>query len=213
MASSGFCACACGRPCSGPGLAWTPPGGWYGLEGRVRAEGGLNPRARRSSWLWIDSQMTAFVYGKAGGGGLLRVLGCLPKSPRSTRWVEDRATDLKHGVFCHSPSSLWFWTPSEMVSRLRTNARWSGRVVTKGVEGRSALVARSYAVSAGISARNHPPNRQNSRTRWCLRKGCNPEPRFSGLWVTLVALGPSDVTKTIVFRASRDTPPFSPQPM
>jgi hypothetical protein len=42
------------------------------------------------------------------------------------------------------------------------------------------LVARSYRVSAGIPSRPPPPpNRKNSCTRLCLRKGCNPEPRLS----------------------------------
>jgi hypothetical protein len=35
-----------------------PPGGCYGLEGRVRAGGGLNPRVKRSSCSWIDCQIT-----------------------------------------------------------------------------------------------------------------------------------------------------------
>jgi hypothetical protein len=53
MARSGFWACS-GRPCSGPRLAWTPPpGGCYGLEGRVRDGGGLNPRAKTVE-LFVD---------------------------------------------------------------------------------------------------------------------------------------------------------------
>jgi hypothetical protein len=146
-----------------------------------------------------EQEEKGFVCGKAGGGvGPLRVLGCLPKLPRFMRLVEDRVTGLRRVLAV----SLVFVVLDPMPNDLETpNEDALECPVRNERRGRSPLARGQKILRLGGDA--WPPNRQISRTRLRLKKRCNPEPRFSGLWVTLVACEPSSVTRTIVFRASR----------
>jgi hypothetical protein len=161
----------------------------------VRAVGRRSAVSRpRTRSAWLTAKL---------GAGLLRVLGGGPQSPRFVWLVEDRATDLKRVrppsvafvvldpipvVLDPIPNDLEVPTACAPECPVRNERR-----------GRSLLARGRKLLRLGGDA--HPTNRHHSCTRWCLGNGCNPEPRFSGLWVTPVAWGPSDVIRSIVFRA------------